>query len=202
MHFEKSFNNNYAISFIAHVGLYYTRTRFQIVQTLNTPEIHCLGSNSRSLNQHPDWVMLTWTSFRLWESGQLLPLLATAFMETPTAYFWTSGHLWNVLSIFHEFKDLLSQIRMNFAIWEIWLMPVRPVLESLKQESCHSCHTRASILIWRSFERKPSFTCLGRVYSVTQTGYLWSPCSLKNAFLKEKKKTKIFVSWKPMTPGS
>ena len=95
---------------------------------------------------------------------------------------------------------MVLKIKMNVAIWEIWLTPVRPVLESLKQESCHSCHTRASTLIWRSLEIKPPFTCLGRVYSVTQTGYLWSPCPPKNAVLKEK--TKIFVSWKLMTPGS
>lgn len=177
------------------MGLCYTRECFQIVQTLNTPEIHCLGSDSGSLNQHHDWVMLNWTSFCLWESGGLLPLLVTTFMETPRHIF---GHLVISEMCWAYFMNL--KIKMNFAIWEIWLMPVRPVLESLKQESCHSCHTRASTLIWRSLEIKPSFSCLGRVYSVTQTGYLWSPCPPKNAVLKEK--TKIFVSWKPMTPES
>lgn len=140
-------------------------------------------------------VELNWTSFCLWKSGGLLLLLVTTFMETPRHIF---GHL--VVSEMCWAYFMVLKIKMNVAIWEIWLTPVRPVLESLKQESCHSCHTRASTLIWRSLEIKPPFTCLGRVYSVTQTGYLWSPCPPKNAVLKEK--TKIFVSWKPMTPGS
>lgn len=101
MHLEKNFDNNYAVSFIVHMGLCYTRERFQIVQTWNTLPGIRLGKfepTSRLSHVELDFLLPLGIWWIVTSAGHYI-------YGDPTAYIWASGRLWNVLSIFHGFKD-------------------------------------------------------------------------------------------------
>lgn len=147
----KEFWYHYALGFVVHMGLCYTRKLFQIVLYLNMPKVNWLGSDSSSLNQHQ---LLSHVELDfLLTSGGSLPLLATAFAEIPPHSFEhlvVSEMCWAYftnLKIFYP-KSKWSLQSEKYSSW-------------LSQENCHDYHARASNLIWRSSEIKPSFTCLG-----------------------------------------